>query len=551
MKHRVPDKTNSADVKTTWLIRSVGSTNMKKAIFIPVLFALSISAQCWAGKVEIPSFLPEYYLPAFQVDGQDLLLMKHSTEDNVDQWMYSTKEQSLGLVVENIKCDRPRSRGIFNNILGYLNKEIGDKKGAFLEITEREINARIIEENAERSVFVYIVPTSIHIWSYSIDPRSRYQSETAFKSIRAIVNRQRYTDALSEGNVAMGFWGPQIYEYASQLLREGKRKTALTVFNNLLTTSPFNYEAHTDFMENSNDPKSTMNSARIVFRNAEDSKLIEKAARFLKMDLKTRNSVPLLKRQETGLQLILIPLGPCNILLLEEAAKTYEKITGITTKIRQLPEEWHLNVPDRIPFQRRIQEILVKMKKQNIDFAGWAKEKYVEELLKGVELEDALSQYYVRDLIDTVNKEPGQYFVDPHLDWFCKALMKYRSNDHRTMYVGITAVNIYSGDNNYVFSLGTTGGPSRASILSYHMMLAKTLSEEFQSRQRLTERIAKELVPASLKQLGIPRSTDPTCPYSYSSGVSRLDQKTMNLSDSVKEALKNLVIQPTNSSDLE
>jgi len=478
---------------------------MKNTLFVLVFVASSIFGRCWAEKVEVPSFLPEYYLPAFQVDGQDLVLIKHSTKDNVDQWAYSTTDQSLGLLIENIKCDRPRSRGIFNNILGYLNKEIGDKKGEFLEITEREIHAKIIGESVAGAVFVYVVPASIHIWSYSVNPRSRHQPEANFKTIRAMANRQRYTDALSEGNVAMGFWGPQVYEYASQLLRGGKEKTALGVFNNLLATSPSNYEAHVDFMENWNKSESALNSARIVLRNAEDPELIDKAARFAQMDLKTRNSIPLLEGQETGLQLILMPLGPCDILLLEESAKTYEKITGITTKIRRLPEEWHLTAPDRIPFQRRIQEILVKMKKKNIDFTGWTKEKYVEELLKSVESEDALSKYYVRDLIEKVNKEPGQYFVDPHLDWFCKVLEKDRSVDHRTMYVGITEVNIYSGDINYVFSLGITGGPSRASILSYHMMLAKTLSEEYQSRQRLTERIAKELVPASLKQLGIPR----------------------------------------------
>ena len=102
-------------------------------------------------------------------------------------------------------------------------------------------------------------------------------------------------------------------------------------------------------------------------------------------------------------------------------------------------------------------------------FKEWFQEKYVKELLKSVESEDALSKYYVRDLVDKVNKQPGQFFVDPYLYWFSKALKKYSSDDHRTMYVGITEVNIYSGDNNYIFSLGIASGPSRASILSYHI----------------------------------------------------------------------------------
>jgi predicted Zn-dependent protease len=112
------------------------------------------------------------------------------------------------------------------------------------------------------------------------------------------------------------------------------------------------------------------------------------------------------------------------------------------------------------------------------------------------------------------------------------------------MYVGITAINIYSGDNNFIFSLHMNRKESQASILSYFMMQARNLSEEYESRNRLIERIAKELVPASLKSLKIPRSTDPTCPYSYSSGTSRLDEKTLQLSDSVKSAINKIKLQP-------
>ncbi len=105
------------------------------------------------------------------------------------------------------------------------------------------------------------------------------------------------------------------------------------------------------------------------------------------------------------------------------------------------------------------------------------------------------------------------------------------------MYVGVTEANIYDGDSNYVFSLFTSRKGAGASILSYSMMLAKTLGEPYQSRKRLSERIAKELVPASLKALAIPRPGDPSDPYSYSDGVARLDQKTLVLSPAVKAAL--------------
>ena len=115
------------------------------------------------------------------------------------------------------------------------------------------------------------------------------------------------------------------------------------------------------------------------------------------------------------------------------------------------------------------------------------------------------------------------------------------------MYVGVTEANIYGDNNNYVFSVGTFDPRFHEGLMSYAMMLGKLNPQGFDSRQRLIERMAKELVPASLKQLRIPRSTDPTCPYSYSSGVERLDQKTMTLSDDVKLALKKLRETPAES----
>ncbi|WDP88469.1 MAG: hypothetical protein HUN04_01410 [Desulfobacter sp.] len=468
----------------------------------------------------------------------------HEEKNNVDQWVYAADDRSLQLVVENIKCDRRRCRGIFNNLLMYLNKEIGDKGGAFREVTETEIHAEITGVTMSRRVFAFVCPASIQIWTYSGASKTNDALGPFFYKIRAMADRFRYTNALAQGNVSMGLWGPQTYAYAATLLAGNEKRTALGVFKRLLSTSPFNYEAHVDFMEQTDDYQAAQSSAEIVFKNAEDSDLINRAAGFLNIPTGAGKEVPVLEKGEAGLQLLIIPLDPCSLLLLEEAGRIYEKITGIRTKICRLPEKWNWGRPDRIPFQRRIQEILVKMNKADIDFTGWAEQQYIDALVNGAASEDALSQYYLQDLIGQVRTGAGQFFADPHLDRFCRILSNYRSEDSRTMYVGVTSADIFSGDSNYVFSLGRTSGNSRASILSYHMMLSKTLSEAFQSRPRLAGRMAKELVPASLKQLGIPRSTDPSCPYSYSSGVSRLDQKTLNLSHGVTAALEKIMNQP-------
>lgn len=510
---------------------------MGKPQFIGVIF-LSLIVFSMAEGADTPSFLPGYYNPVFN----DLVFVEHSKENNVEQFVYESKDRSFALSVENIKTDRPSSKIIISNIAAYLNNDFQGKEGGFKIISNHEIQAVINEKQFEKSVLAHAVPGAVQIWTYiySYSPYEINAVASRINLIQSIANRHRYESALMAGNVSMGYWGDAVYDYAAQLLETGKKDESLAVIKNLLSTSPFNYKAHLNFADNASDTKAVINSTKVVFQNAESLSLINNAASRLGAKAKIHESIPVLDKKEVGLQVILIPLPPYNPWLLEESAKKYELITGIPVKIRRLKENWKLRVPDRIFRQRDAQSVLEKSGDVPIDFSNWDKNKYKKELLRLADDEDALSAYHIKEFVKTIEVEVGQYRIDPYLDWFLKVLEKYRSDDDRTMYVGITETNIYTGDANYVFSAYNYRKRSRASILSYHMMLAKTLSEEFESRKRLTERIAKELVPASLKSLEISRSTDPTCPYSYSSGILRLDQKGLVLSEHVKDALEKL-----------
>jgi predicted Zn-dependent protease len=491
-----------------------------------------------------PAFLPVYYASVFINSSNPLLYVSKDKTNGVARYLYSYSDNSATVSVESIECDKPQCDAVYNNILRHFNQLISSQKGAFIEISETEMHADVNMVNGIETVFAFVLPKSVNVWTFTRSFSSRERFADRFKEIRGLNDRQRYEEALLSGNVSMGHWRKSIYNYAKELLSTGKKSDALIVLKNLLSTSPYDYEAHVAFMENTADFAAAMNSAKIVRKNAESSEQISKAIDFMKEEPRSISLISPLKSNEKGLQLILIPLAPCNPWLLDEAAKVYERITEIPVKIRRMDEEWTWGVPERIYQERYIQNILVSLEKKNKDFAGWKKEQYIKALSEAVKSEDALSKYWINDLIRNIESEPGQYFVDPYLNRLRDKLRKYRSDDIRSMYVGITEANIYSGDNNFLFSFGNTDMVSPASILSYYMMMGKALNETYDSKQRLVERIAKELVPASLKQLGIPRSTDPTCPYSYSSGVDRLDQKTLELSDEVKQALKKLKESP-------
>lgn len=523
---------------------------MKKIQFLIVLLILLFHSQSKAANLEIPSFLPQYFSPAFILNGQSLKLINHSEKDGADQFLYLTDDKSLTFLIESIKCERPRATAIFNNIIGNLNDTMKSKKGEFFEITKNEIYATIREDNKQRTIFVYVVPTAIQIWTYVTNSNEQYNMDSQFKTIKNFINRQRYSEALGD-NVSMGLWGDAIHDYARELLHDSKKKEALEVLEKLIATSPYNYKAQMDFIENTDNKKAALNSAKIILKNSEDPELIDKTAKYLDKKITTYDSIPFLDKYEMGLQVILVPLLPCDVSLLEEVSETYKQITNIPIKIRRIKERWQWNDPDRVPYQRAIQETIVKLKNEDIIFTDWNKEKYIDELKKSVEAKDAIDKYYVKKLISKINEGSGQYFINTYLDRFLDIIEKYRSYDALTMYVGITGVNIYSGDNNFLFSLyEARRNKSQGSILSYYMMQTANLSEERESRKRLVERIAKELVPASLKSLNIPRSTDPTCPYSYSSGVSRLDEKTLTLADEVKDAIDKLKQKEANTPDI-
>ncbi|MFO7870559.1 MAG: hypothetical protein R6V03_03905 [Kiritimatiellia bacterium] len=489
---------------------------------------------------ELPPELPEYYAPQFEIQGKPLNLIENSATNNMTRWVYTTDDGTQALVLELADCRTMSSDMVFNNILVHMAAQMRNDQSRFREIADTEICAQVSEENISRSIFTYKLPDSVQIWTFSVKPGARPIPKGKFEAVRSAVDRQRYEDARRKGNVSMGAWSPRIHHFAMSLLDSGKKTEAVAVYKTLLAASPYNYKAHLEFAGNTKDAYAAKNSAEIVLANAEDPELVADAAELLGKQLTEYDSIPLLKEKEKGLQVILIPLEPCEVWLLDDVAEIYREMTGVPVKIRRLKKEWHWSKPDRIAQERTIRKAIVRIKKKEVDFTGWSKEQYVDVLNFAARSENALSRYYIGELIDKINRGPGQYFVDPYLDRLCKIREQHGSTDKRTMYVGITRANIYSGDNNYLFSLGRIKGKYRSSILSYHMMLADNLGEEYESRERLTQRIAKELVPASFKQLNIPRSTDPRCPYSYSSGVARLDQKSLKLAAPVKNALKDL-----------
>ncbi len=507
------------------------------AIFLSVtLIAVNHAA---ANSLPLPSFLPDYYREAIIESSPEINFIRQSKTNGVSQYLYGSPDGKFGLSIEQVEYRQRPADALYNNLLNHVNGLIEANAGVFQTIRPDEFHAEIDLPEAKQSILAFLLPKSLLIWTY-VPAAESESTPSNFENLLSFANRQRYEEAFQGGNVDMGRWHKHVFAHYQTLADRQETEASLHVLEKLIATSPFHYDAHLEYMERASDRSAARRSAEAVFRNAERQEQIEKAAAWLEIKKPTMDKISVLGADDGGLQLILIPIPPVNLWLLEDAAKVYQQITDVPVKIRRLPDEWNWKNPHRFAAQLHVESLLIEFEKEEINFTGWSKQQYLEKLSQAAESQNAYARFMVADLMAKIQEEPGQYLADPYLHHFLNEMAPYRAKDSRTMYVAITEADIYSGDSNFLFSLGIEVGNSRGSLMSYNRMLGKTLHEGFDSRQRLVERIAKELVPASLKTLQIPRSVDPTCPYSYSSGVERLDQKSLVLSSAVKEALTEL-----------
>lgn len=487
-----------------------------------------------------PSCLPEYYSAVFATLDRPWRLVEQAATNGQFRYVYECPARRGTIVLEHVPCDRTTAPEYFNETANRLNRESSRQRGTFEEISENELRARLENRGQTQSTWLFVLPRSVQIWTWTFPRQGPETAPGTLQAVRKCANRQRYEEARRDGNVAMGRWGPCIRAHALELLNAGDQAQAMKVFQDLLSTSPYDFEAHSAYMAGTADPAAASNSARIVFRNSEDPSQLKSAAAILGIPEPNFESLPPVSPQDAGLRLVLIPLEPDSLWLLEDAARLYERITDVPVSIRRLEEPWEWKTPERIARQREVQRLLHVEGQPPIDFTGWSPERYVEACRAMFEPADAFSRWQTERLVADIVSAPGQCDVAPHLKRLKERLKDKRSADPRTMYVAITRTNIYGGDSNFIFSMASCPPAETAAFLSYFMMLGSTLGEPAAARTRLTERIAKSLAAASIWQLGFPRSTDPACPTSYPDGVARLDQQTLVLSEEIRTQLARL-----------
>ena len=212
-----------------------------------------------------------------------------------------------------------------------------------------------------------------------------------------------------------------------------------------------------------------------VFQYAEDEAIIHQAETLLvELGVEMRAPTPAAPDSPSA-EIVVIPIGAINRVLLTEAISDAEAKTGIRYRLLADGEQ-----------------------PGPVDRTTWRGERQVniERLMKEVQ---------------------AQCQMMPQGTQGC---------------LGVTAVDVFSQGLNFVFGMGLPG----YGVMSYYRFLAATNGEP-QNRPVLRERVVKQVVSTSFFILGIPRCTSSMCIRAYPNSLNEHDQKGTELCDWCKQQL--------------
>lgn len=501
---------------------------LHKALLLAILLTSGTSIAA-----NLPPFFSNIEEEVFFPGGvADWALTRNFTGDNrrILKWT-SGDGQEITLTYANSAPNT--AEGVYQGLAELVDQSIQRSGGNIIAHGEFFAIVVVNDSTSTPSVnLLYGTPRGSYLWQYRIPGASAADLEPYIRAITPVARKHQYDVAAEMGNVVMGRWGGPVHEYA-KLLANQNNPAAHGIYQKLLLTSPTNYDAQIEYATLTDDAAQKRQSATIVARDAEEEALLDNAAEILRHTTPSVEQYPLLTTNDSGLKVVLIPLEPLNPWLLEEIASNYQEITSIPVVIRRLPVALNIPEPTRSSYRPYLEQIASNIWKGTVNSSQWPLAELKAQLMQKAKVEGPQSVAVLNRIFQEMDDGDYQWDAVPMLLKFSKVIVPYFSGDPNTMVVGITEMDIYTDESNFVFSVAGGYEESPVSIMSYARMRAK-LTGEKQSRKRLTERAAKELVPASLKILQIPRSSDPFCPYSYSDGLQRLDEKTMKLSEPVK-----------------
>ena len=344
--------------------------------------------------------------------------------------------------------------------------------------------------------------------------------------------RAQADEVLRQSNVSARKDIEVVFKLVDRLLAENQQEEAEKYLVKALEHFPWNLKyqmVYAEMLSKKGQRKKAEEKATLVLKHAETDELIEWARKILRKD-------PLAKF--TGIStlpgtdycVVLVPFQECDKWLVGRIKEELSITLGISVFIQTINTKYP-------PYSRdRRQAIINRLRKQLIENIN---DIQVAEGMKtlGLNKEDLkedgnvvkLMKYLLRKsgaeatgqfdtiLNDSTGKDP-QWDADQLQATLFQAVELYRRKN--VAYLGITPVDIYAKDYNFLFGWANTSG----GILSYRRFTAD-FNNDIPNQDRLIKRTFMQSLASVGHIYGIGRCTNPTCARAYPNSLSEHDAK--------------------------
>lgn len=366
---------------------------------------------------------------------------------------------------------------------------------------------------------------------------------------------ERVEKLLRGDNISLRHEIADVYRLGDLYLESGKESKALGLFMKALTVDAWNLKYQLKagrILSNIGRRIEAIDKAKTVFDYSENDELIGEAKTLLKdLGHEFANKENIEVNENVVIEIV--PIGKINMTLVEEVRRELEKKLGIKYTISDMAlevgaidrtySEHHLNnVIENIKKEANAVELVVLLKEVGIDDLDKCSYVKKKKLVEKVLIDSGISKDVLEKFHENmrIGEQQGQYDVSGYLD-VLKRDFKANGRPKYAGLLGITEVDIYAGDNNFLFGSAAKG----YGAMSYCRFLSG-FNNAPDNRPKLVDRTVKQCVSSSFFILDIKRCTSPMCSRAYPHSLTEHDQKGSEICVVCRSKLKSAVAKAGN-----
>ncbi|PKL50205.1 MAG: hypothetical protein CVV42_04240 [Candidatus Riflebacteria bacterium HGW-Riflebacteria-2] len=339
----------------------------------------------------------------------------------------------------------------------------------------------------------------------------------------------------------------KIWKYVEYLWEKDRRPEARKYIEAGLTFEPFNYYYQAKLarlMADQGRNSEAFDRALIVYEKSEDVDTVEMVLPIIDKS-RTTPFKTIEKAEFASPTVVLVTIDDVNHLLVQELQEKINEYTGLDVVI--FSESGTPPPPDRSFFTSEIRrmrpailrmpEMLVWLKSQNIaaDSLKADNELFVKTMEKFLEENNPIAAKGFKTNMDLARLRLQQWSYDSLRDYLIAMAAPHRTE--KWLLVGITELDMYMADTNYVFA-GTN--PYGQAIISYRRFMGD-FNQEPENRKRLLSRLFKQFLSVFGLLNGMTRCTFPDCARVFPRTLAEHDEKPEYLCNECRQTLEKLL----------